>query len=252
MTDEYLDSLMLKYIPKINPDKEFEKRLRKVSEEAYWEATKQVLKGFYTRNLYTKIAEGDLTLFSKLKDKHLEMLNQESDRLSTKSPFWLITVNPRHDISLTVLRKVIEKIVKKKSIKQYAYCYEIRKYEEKKYKGLHSHIIVYQDDKPYNFKRGIKNTCKNICDINNPHILNFKNIPNSQVLLQKYDYIKGNKSEAKSKGVAHTIDWRKLNNLSQIYESSPPLPCRTTVKNSGLITNQAVCTGTGNDDMNDE
>lgn len=251
--DKFLDELTAQYIPKIDPSLSYKKKLKAVSNEAYWEAMKNVLKQAYTRNIFNKLINNELEIFQGIKDNQLQMLEEEADRLTTKSPFWFLTINPRQDVSLSLLKKKVKKMVSKKCIISYAYVYEVRKYEEKDYKGLHCHILLEQKDKPYNFKRGCKSTFKDICDFNNPHILNFKNIKDMEMLKEKYEYIKGNKKTKKLKGVQLSKEFRKLNNLQDMYNSSPPLPCGTTEK--FLLKNDAkpsCSNGTENDDGNDE
>lgn len=232
----YLDELTAKYLPPVKTaDEKFQAKLKRVSEEAYWEAQKQFLKTAYLRQMVCDLAEGKIEDYAKLPAKQLQMLQQQCDNMSSKSPYWFITVNPRSDIELSQFQKTIEKLLKKKCITNYAMAYEVRKKEGKTFKGLHCHIVLSHNIKPYDFKRSVKNTVKHITNVNNPEILNFKNLPTQEIVQEKILYITGNKSDKKQKGVAITKEWRKLNNLDEIYESNPPLPCRVakkTIQNS--------------------
>lgn len=246
--DDFFKQLEMKFLPK--PSELFSK-IKKISEEAYCEAMKNVLKQAYTRNIFNSLLEGDMKVFQGIKDSQLQMLLEESDRLSTKSPYWFITINPRPNVDLSTLQKVISKLITKKSIQSYSYVYEIRDFKDNKYTGLHCHILLEHNDKPYNFKRSVKSTVKNICDFNNPHILNFKNVPTLDSLKQKYQYILGNKKDSKKKGVAHTITYRVKNKLDSIYESNPPLPCRITEELDSLIIDPLIALAVKNEGTNE-
>lgn len=200
-----------------------EEDLAKVNKKAYLDALQGFLKTAYQREMVRAFAcEGKMPYVPK--DETMKtMLHNQMDALATKPPFMLVTVNPRNNVSLKDFKKKIEKIVKKKSVLTYAYVYEVRRKDE----GLHSHILLEYDDKPYNFKRGIKNTVKNICDSDNPHCLNFKFVE-EQHLNSKLQYLLGNKKDSKMKGVSDSEVFRTENKLDAIYESCPPLPCRAT------------------------
>lgn len=219
-------TLMSKYVPKYDEVKDYEKKLKKVSEEAYWEAQKQFLKTCYLRQMVSNLAEGKIEDYSKLPLKQLKMLQDECDRYSSKSPYYFITINPRQDVDFKQLQKCVNKLLNKKCITNHAYAYEVRKKEDDKFIGLHCHLIVHQTIKSFDFKRGVKNTCKNICDVDNPHILNFKNLPTEEIIHQKFAYISGDKTQKKNAGVRLTQEWRQQNNIPTIFESNPPLPCR--------------------------
>lgn len=202
-----------------------DEELQQINKKAYMDATLKFLTTAYMREHVRVFAEdGTLPLIPD-DPKLLDMLNNQADALAQKPPNILITINPRADVSLRDLVKVVDKLIKKKTITHYAYVYEVRKENE----GLHCHMLVKYDDKPYNFKRGVKNTCKNICDSNNPNILNFKFIPEEH-LLQKFKYILGEKKSSKMSGVNYTIEYRKRHNINNIYESNPLFPCRVAVK----------------------
>lgn len=192
--------------------------------KAYTDALYQFYKTMFLRDMVSNVAErgvfpikSDLTM---IRDVH----ERTTDRLTSKPPYMLITVNVKTDIKLSLLMKKVEKFVKKKTITSYAYCYEVRNSSG----GLHCHLLVHYTPKPYDFKRSTKNTFKHLCDVNNPSCLNFKFVEEDN-LLSKYKYINGEKSDKKNASVLASAKYREENKLSQIYESSPPLPCRATL-----------------------
>lgn len=202
------------------------RRFAKIEEKAYEDAYYQLCKTFMYRQMVSDLIEHGKPPMEMKNPKYVGMLQAQADRLVSKPPFLLITVNVRPNTLLDDLKKKVEKFVKKKTIQSFAYVYEVRKDD---FTGLHAHILVQYDDKPYNFKRGAKNTFKTICDVNNPNILNFRFVQLDK-LLSKYNYLKGEKQSKKLPGVKHSEQYRTKNNLLPIYESIPPLPCRDTEK----------------------
>lgn len=164
---------------------------------------------------------GDLPIVANGEVK--QIMEAQCKKLSSKPPFCLITINPRSDITLPVLKKTVEKFLKKKTIPQWFQVYEVRKGET----GLHAHILLRYTPTPFAFKRGAQNTFKNVCDSKNSSILNFKFIQEN-ILLDKINYMLGEKKDSKLKGVKDTILYRKKHSLPKYEESSPPLTCRAT------------------------
>ncbi len=153
-----------------------------------------------------------------------KIANTQSDKLSTKSPYCLVTINPRPGVTLPEFKKAVNKYLKKKTIPEYFQVYEVRKSDMS---GLHSHILLRYTAKPYDFKRSTISTFKGVCDAANTAILNFKFVA-ADILPDKIKYLLGEKKESKNQGVKATIEYRKKNNLPQFTESSPPLTCRAT------------------------
>lgn len=218
-----LDELARQNMPKPKPIAITQDELEGINKKAYLDATYKFLTTAYLREHVRAFSE-DGTMPFDIKDKKLlTMLENQANQLITKPPFVLITINPRPEVTLPELQKVVAKLLKKTTITHFAYTYEVRTGES----GLHVHILVQYNDKPHHFKRGIKNTTKNICDSNNPNILNFKFI-SEQNLDDKINYLKGEKKTSKLKGVEDSVAYREKYNLLPLYESSPPLPCRAT------------------------
>lgn len=201
--------------------------LQKAHDKGLTAAVEQFFKTLYLRQFVADFMdEGVLPPGIKLNDEQVELVNKAYEKNSTKSPFYLVTINPRSDVTFDQLHKVVGKIVKKKTIPRYAFVYEVRAYsDEDGYTGLHCHMLLESTIKPYDFKKGIKSSAKHICDYNNPHILNFKNVE-YELLSQKYDYLLGQKSEKKQQGVELSKAYREEYGLPAIFESIPPLPCR--------------------------
>lgn len=205
--------------------------IQKVHKKAYLESLQCFFKTAYLREHVRQFAENGALPYTPEDPKLVEMLHNQANSLITKPPYILLTVNPKEE-DLSSLMAAVDKFVRKKTIKHYIYCYEVRNSQG----GLHCHILLEYNDKPYNFKRGAKNTFKNICQANNPNILNFKFIEGEHIL-SKIDYLKGIKKDSKKAGVEATILYRKENNLSAIYESTPPFPCRGAENEVKVILN---------------
>lgn len=199
------------------------KELAAVNKKAYLAALEGFLKTAYQREMVRNFMD-DGTLPYTPKDPVLrKMLENQANAVTTKPPYMMVTVNPRPGVEYAELSKTINKFIKKKSISQYFYVYEVRTEDT----GIHCHILLKYDIKPFDFKRSAKNTFKNICDSSNPSCLNFKFLE-EDLLPQKVEYLLGHKKDSKKAGVTATDIWRKKNNISPYVESSPPFPCRAT------------------------
>lgn len=198
--------------------------LQKINKKAYLEATYQFLKTAYMREHVRRFAEDGKLPLEPQDSELLTMLNCQADSVMSKPPYMLITVNPRAEVSLSELKRVIAKLISKRCITHYYYVYEVRKAD---YTGLHCHILVMYTGRPYDFKRSVRNTCKHICDAKNPNILNFKYV-DASLLLSKISYMSGDKSAKKLAAVGWTVTYRQREGLEDAYESSPPFPCRAT------------------------
>lgn len=179
---------------------------------------------FFTKTLHLKamtdnlITNGvsPLPVTDEVKEVTLLRYNKRSD-------YCLLTVNPKPEVTLEEFKKSIQKMLKKKTIPVYFQVYEVRKGES----GLHSHILLRYTCSSHSFMRSTKSTFKNICDVNNSAILNFKFIA-PELLQDKLSYLLGVKQTKKLKGVDDTKAYRKKYNLLDFHESSPPFPCRAT------------------------
>ncbi len=211
--------------------------IKKVIDKAYRDATYDFYKHAFKSAMVANFMESGQIPITPDNVMQVELLEQARDRLTTKSPFILLTVNPRPGITFKELNKQITKFVKRKIVRSYKYVYEIRKKSLDTYTGLHCHIVLHYTCKPYDFKRAAKSTFKNVCDVSNPSILNIRYINESEIP-EKIDYIKGKKQDKKKGGVELTKLWRQKHNIADIYESE--LPLGTNVPLLGSVENEIV------------
>lgn len=196
----------------------------KLIQKAYDEAAVSFYKKMFQATMYANFAEYGTVPEETTNPKFMQLIEDSLNRTMSKPPYMFITINPTSDVSLSRLRKKVEKFANRRIIANYFYTYEVR--EENK--GLHVHMIVrYQNVRPYDFKLACKNTFKSVCDANNPHCLNLKQI-SEDVVQDKVNYLLGHKQDSKTPGVEASKKYRKDNDLEQFYDSSPPFPCRAT------------------------
>jgi hypothetical protein len=189
----------------------------KAKEKGENQALVQFWKNYY---LY-KMNKGDLdsTIIG------LQTLREEMrDHEDSKATDWtLITINPYLHIKMSELKAVIEKLISKKWITTYTYCYEQRSEDSNEYKGFHCHLLIHRKDKTQcHLIREIRNTVKNICDTSNTHILNFRNLKTDDDVRKAYNYITGEKADG-NKHIKQMIDkeFRVFHYLKPFYQSDP-------------------------------
>lgn len=199
------------------------RKLQIVARDCYYKGLEKWMVNFYYKYFDDHFKEHGCLPFEISDEVQKIALQNMAKKFTTKSKYMMVTVNPKPDIELDDFIKKIEKYVSRKMVKKYAYVYEVRKYEEKEYVGLHSHILLEYDGTPSNFRRNTKNTFKKICDTNNSHILNFKFVPEEH-LSDKMEYLKGKKVTKKMTSVELSKRYREENELENLYESEPPLP----------------------------
>lgn len=191
---------------------------------AYKEAYVAFYKSLFTRQFKQDfVTEGKLPMEPKWDDAR-ELVDRARNAVISKPPYAFITINPYSHITLDELRKYVDKFKKRKILDSYHYVYEVRKED---LSGLHCHMLVKYNCKPYELKRNIKNTFKHVCDESNPHILNIKFIE-KDIIESKIRYMEGDKKDAKQEGVKATKEYRHLNALSDHYSSVSPISCRDT------------------------
>lgn len=200
-----------------------QKHLDQCNKKAYLSALEGFLKTSYQREMVRNFCQEGTLPYTPTDLTLLKLLENQANAVSTKPPFILLTINPRPDIDLETLKKYIGKFIRKKSITTYFYVYEVRTEST----GLHCHILLGYEAKPYDFKRSAKSTFKHVCDSSNPACLNFKFIEENTLQL-KVNYLLGQKKDSKKQGVTYSEKYRIDNKLEPFYESKPPLPCRLT------------------------
>lgn len=139
------------------------------------------------------------------------IISVKSEKVGKSERFFWITVNPRPGTTLPELMKVQEKMISKKWIQSYAYVYENTD------KGhIHTHTLIKAEYEPARARKELASTAKAICDVANVHIFKFV-ILDIEAAKQKLDYMLGKKQPKKLDNVELTKQWRKDNDLKEIY-----------------------------------
>lgn len=200
-------------------DSIIEANLRVLNNQCKLKAFKKALTDMYYQQTMNEIRNGKLDI-KEVKEVY-ENLKKEDDKRLGNVIF--ITVNPRPDVSMVESKKVVEKIVKKKWVVDYMYVVEQRGIVESEMgKGHHYHLLIWREDgkKPSEIVREIRNTCKTICSVDNPSILNIKNCKDEDIP-KRVGYMIGDKSvrDDPTKADKQSIDvvWREKNNLEKYY-----------------------------------
>lgn len=214
-----------------------DRSIKKVIDKAYRDATYDFYKHAFKSAMVANFMETGKIPITPDNAMQVELLEQARDRVITKSPYILLTINIAPGITFKELEKQIIKFSKRKIIRAYKYVYEIRDKKQDTYTGIHCHMILQYTCKPYDFKRSAQSTFKNVCDVKNKSILNIRYIDPSEIP-DKIEYIKGKKQDKKKKGVELTKLWRKENTIAEIYESE--LPLGTEVPLLGSVENEII------------
>lgn len=134
-----------------------------------------------------------------------------------------LTINPPPLISFGSFKLIMEKLMKKKWIESSLYVYEQRSETlEDLGKGFHFHaLIVKPVNKPtFQIQREMKNSCKNIVDVENHHFFNLKFIPYDEALRKKI-YILGDKKDTnKHKKQEMDKHFRNRENILPFYNNN--------------------------------
>lgn len=217
------------HIKHLDERQKIEEYRRDTLNRSYFKALARFSETAFLRNMVANFMEdGTLPPEFKGHPNYINIMDSEYKRNSTKSPYWLVTISVKPGITFPELAKAVEKQVNKKIIKSYFYVYEVRHLPDEKralFEGLHCHMIIHSHTRPYDFKKTTKNTFKDLCDINNPEIMNFKNIA-EDILPDKISYLLGEKKDSKLKGVELTKAFRVRLDIENFYDSNPKLPCR--------------------------
>lgn len=189
---------------------------------AYADAFYQHYKGIYARQMSQDFLNTGQLPYEPEDIECKALIDRARNAVISKPPYAFITINPYDVITLDELQKYVNKYKKRKFIDSYYYVYEVRK---KDHTGLHCHMLIKYNCKPYDLKRNTQNTFKNVCDDSNPCVLNIKYIE-QDILQSKITYMNGDKKESKKEGVLATKEYRIENGLPAYFESTPSLPCR--------------------------
>lgn len=140
--------------------------------------------------------------------------NRKNAENSGNKLFW-ITINPKPGISLETLKKNTLKMYSKKWIKGYMYVYETTSNGHN-----HTHGLIVADYEISRARKELASTASSICDISNVHCFKFVVLDDPNVAQQKMNYMMGLKQSKKEENVSITKQWRKQNNLAELYESA--------------------------------
>ena len=158
----------------------------------------------------------DITSHEKsLKDKLKEKKAIEHNNL-----YCFITISPKADYEFSKFKDKVQKFVERNMFQQYRYVFEQRGTKpEEAGKGFHAHILVKRnlDYKPSKISVNSKNTFKDVCNVNNPNILNIQHI-GAEFARDKDEYMTGVKT-GEGKDEKQEIDklWRETNHLESVY-----------------------------------
>lgn len=134
---------------------------------------------------------------------------------SKRRRYIFVTVNVKPGTTLEDLQSKMVKFISKKWVTDLVYTFEQRSEDINNVDGLHTHMLVYIPKKrPSEVNREIYSTFKHI--VGTKKSINVNYIPLEWVM-DKLNYIAGNKEEAKMAKVCVDRLWRAQNNLSDIY-----------------------------------
>lgn len=179
--------------------------------------------------LNKELPEGNLNeymveLYNENKGLRDEMIKNED----AKNPIhYFLTMRPLESMVLfDEFKRVIKKLFSKIWMKDYVFVIEqTGMIEDELGKGFHLHAIIKRNDKkPSQFMREVKNTLKDIGDIDNPGFLNIQGIYNNENgLRNRMNYILGEKEsdEFTNKDIKQNMDviFRQKRNIMDYYFS---------------------------------
>lgn len=143
-----------------------------------------------------------------------EKMEQEENK--QRAVYW-ITINPKPDISFDYFRNLIIERLFDRVIMKGAVCAFEQRSKEAPYSGVHCHILVDKRMGPKKMFTRIFNTVNHI--VGNPKHVDIREYPYTY-REEKLDYLRGKKWDpAKDPSVQATLQWRKDNNISDLYEA---------------------------------
>jgi len=156
----------------------------------------------------------------RIYEKELAGIKKELTAKEHNNQFCFITVSPKESVSLEEFKKAVEKSVSRNMFRDYLYVYEQRgKSTDEQGKGFHTHILVKRNlnYKPSKIAFNLKNTFKNMTNVNNPQLLNIQHIGH-EFAKDKVDYITSLKTdEGKDEKQKIDVIWRQAEDLSPFY-----------------------------------
>lgn len=201
---------------KAKPDKKIQQYIDKAYYDAIYDSYKAIFKHQLAYDFYS---EGIIPLDPK-DERMAKTIERARERNITKPRNVLLTVNVKPGVSFEELRAKVEKFVNRTIIKHYHYAYEIRKEGGE---GLHCHMMLRYDCKPYDLKRSAQSTFNSVCQVKNPSILNIRWVEDEDVQ-SKIEYLSGNKQDKKIIAVKLTLEWRKKHGIKDLYSTPLETP----------------------------
>lgn len=163
---------------------------------------------------------GEKWMKVKEHEKFLKGKIKENVAKEHNNGYCFITISPKEDYEFSKFYDKVKKFVERNMFLQYRYVLEQRGVkDEDAGKGFHAHILVKRnlDYKPSKIALNSKNTFKDVCNVNNPKILNIQHI-GEEFAKDKDEYMTGVKTgEGKDEKQAIDIIWRKANNIESVY-----------------------------------
>lgn len=206
-------------------DEHVKERKRRINEKCYLEGIKRAKKQIHYEAWYHAMRNGECELDDPLLQSSLQKKKAYRMANTTVTPWMFVTVNPEPACTLELFKKKVEKYVKRKMIKQYAYVYEQRGYEGGPPigAGFHAHILIEHTEHSGPFRTLTQNAFEKVVgDVKNSHYLKIE-ANKGAVDVQnrhKYMFVKDDKKDA-TKPLKQAGDevWRNDMNLSIVYES---------------------------------
>jgi hypothetical protein len=209
------------YLGNIDNKLSIERRLEhlKILREAEKEFDKSLIRKIMKMEYETE-SLGEKYIKIKEYEKELRTKKQDLTAKEHNNGFCFITISPKESVSLANFKKTVEKAVARNMFTSYLYVYEQRgKNTDEKGKGFHAHILVKRNlnYKPSKVANNLKNTFKDMTNVNNPQLLNIQHIGND-FAKDKVEYITSLKTD-EGKDVKQEIDviWRQAEDLLPFY-----------------------------------
>lgn len=209
------------YLGKSNEKMSLDRRIEnmKVLREAEKEFDKSLIKKILKMEYETE-SLGEKYKELKKYEKVLAEKKKEMTAVEHNNQFCFITISPKESISLDDFKKTVEKAVARNMFTSYLYVYEQRgKNTDEKGKGFHAHILTRRNlnYKPSKVANNLKNTFKNLTNVNNPQLLNIQHI-GADFAKDKVEYITSVKTD-EGKDVKQEVDviWREAEGLLPFY-----------------------------------
>lgn len=169
---------------------------------------------------YVKYQLGKQIDCKQEKFNELQVLKDELNREEQMNYLGFFTLNFSPNVSLDNITKCITKIVSKKWMKSWAYCYEQRGETLKTVQGIHIHLVFFRGNhRPARCCSEVFNSYHQFQGRTYEKVKenDFKFYP-YEFLQDKLQYMSGNKwDKDKLKKVKVDTRWRKKNDLQRIY-----------------------------------